>query len=162
MCWACMQCKLTHKQKHTNYKKLTKFIRLCNIDIAPHYKDTWNIVQNASIHSWCEVNWWGYTFGCGPGILLWWHWRAYIGKLRDLVLTTVCVCARWCTHTLAIGAILGGGHHYVVQSTAWVGTSPANIPASPISPPPQKKLTNCNYCKSFIRSSQYTYYYSLV
>ena len=27
---ACMQCKLTHKQKHANYKKLTKFIRLYN------------------------------------------------------------------------------------------------------------------------------------
>ena len=28
-CWACMQCKLTYKQKHANYKKLTKF-RLYN------------------------------------------------------------------------------------------------------------------------------------
>ena len=32
-CWACMQCKLTHKQKHTNYKKLTSLD--CTIEIAP-------------------------------------------------------------------------------------------------------------------------------
>ena len=32
MCWACMQCKLTYKQKHTNYKKLTKFTD-CTIDM---------------------------------------------------------------------------------------------------------------------------------
>ena len=34
----CMQCKLTHKQKHTNYKKLTKFIRLYNINCTIVHK----------------------------------------------------------------------------------------------------------------------------
>ena len=36
-----------------------------------------------------------------------------IGKLRDLVRPDNSLCMCQYTHTFAIGAILGGGHHYV-------------------------------------------------
>ena len=46
MCWACMQCKLTYKQKHTNYKKLTKF-RLYNRNCTIVHKLSINVVTQS-------------------------------------------------------------------------------------------------------------------